>query len=88
MYLTDTRTSDGDPKEDGIRDSVASRGLGDVYKRQVYGNTGRISADLSSRALFFETHTHKVTKRALTCPLDYRICLKVLCQDFVALSWV
>ena len=22
--------------EDGIRDSVASRGLGDVYKRQVY----------------------------------------------------
>ena len=22
--------------EDGIRDSVASRGLGDVYKRQIY----------------------------------------------------
>ena len=26
----------GDPAEDGIRDSVASRGLGDVYKRQPY----------------------------------------------------
>ena len=25
--------------EDGIRDSVASRGLGDVYKRQSSGNT-------------------------------------------------
>ena len=25
--------------EDGIRDSVASRGLGDVYKRQVYFRT-------------------------------------------------
>ena len=24
--------------EDGIRDLVRSRGLGDVYKRQVYGN--------------------------------------------------
>ena len=25
--------------EDGIRDSVASRGLGDVYKRQVVGGS-------------------------------------------------
>ena len=28
--------------EDGIRDLVRSRGLGDVYKRQAYPFTGRI----------------------------------------------
>ena len=27
--------------EDGIRDSVASRGLGDVYKRQINWSPGR-----------------------------------------------
>ena len=27
--------------EDGIRDSVASRGLGDVYKRQIINNPQR-----------------------------------------------
>ena len=32
--------------EDGIRDSVASRGLGDVYKRQA--NTGAYGMSLSS----------------------------------------
>ena len=29
--------------EDGIRDLVRSRGLGDVYKRQVYGDGGAVS---------------------------------------------
>ena len=29
--------------EDGIRDLVRSRGLGDVYKRQVVGNVGKQS---------------------------------------------
>ena len=28
--------------EDGIRDSVASRGLGDVYKRQLDNDTDRL----------------------------------------------
>ena len=28
--------------EDGIRDLVRSRGLGDVYKRQALGNVGRL----------------------------------------------
>mgnify|MGYP003381477926 CR=1 FL=1 len=28
--------------EDGIRDLVRSRGLGDVYKRQIYASTHRI----------------------------------------------
>ena len=27
--------------EDGIRDAQESRGLGDVYKRQVYSNSGK-----------------------------------------------
>ena len=27
--------------EDGIRDAQESRGLGDVYKRQIYGTTSR-----------------------------------------------
>ena len=32
--------------EDGIRDLVRSRGLGDVYKRQVLGFAGDINAQL------------------------------------------
>ena len=34
--------------EDGIRDLVRSRGLGDVYKRQVRRNAGRWDGFLSS----------------------------------------
>ena len=33
--------------EDGIRDLVRSRGLGDVYKRQTLGNSGAASEDFS-----------------------------------------
>ena len=31
--------------EDGIRDLVRSRGLGDVYKRQVHSESGRMTFD-------------------------------------------
>ena len=33
--------------EDGIRDLVRSRGLGDVYKRQGYASTDRTAGDLA-----------------------------------------
>ena len=38
--------------EDGIRDSVASRGLGDVYKRQVRTTQGK------EKSYVFETLVH------------------------------
>ena len=34
--------------EDGIRDLVRSRGLGDVYKRQVLGEVALLGVDLLS----------------------------------------
>ena len=33
--------------EDGIRDLVRSRGLGDVYKRQIFAWTGPFAPDLA-----------------------------------------
>ena len=36
--------------EDGIRDLVRSRGLGDVYKRQAWTSEGRCHADASDDA--------------------------------------
>ena len=35
--------------EDGIRDLVRSRGLGDVYKRQVFSRYPRVVRDLASK---------------------------------------
>ena len=35
--------------EDGIRDLVRSRGLGDVYKRQVEGRRKRVHGGMSKR---------------------------------------
>ena len=35
--------------EDGIRDAQESRGLGDVYKRQIYNEGGMYSPDGSTR---------------------------------------
>ena len=36
--------------EDGIRDAQESRGLGDVYKRQMYAQSGlKVFATISSR---------------------------------------
>ena len=42
--------------EDGIRDLVRSRGLGDVYKRQVLDYDVTTSADgiLATRCLFYQ----------------------------------
>ena len=39
--------------EDGIRDLVRSRGLGDVYKRQVYHLFDFVIVDNGWRPLFF-----------------------------------
>ena len=36
--------------EDGIRDLVRSRGLGDVYKRQTYDCSGKFNADKNTHA--------------------------------------
>ena len=49
--------------EDGIRDLVRSRGLGDVYKRQVLVEHGfRLPSALDNRPLNFaefQTHQHQ-----------------------------
>ena len=44
--------------EDGIRDLVRSRGLGDVYKRQARGGLHR---DLSARQLHRALQRHRTT---------------------------
>ena len=44
--------------EDGIRDSVASRGLGDVYKRQIIS----ILQDLHRRFIVGQNKTHVIVE--------------------------
>ena len=43
--------------EDGIRDLVRSRGLGDVYKRQPPSNTSRLEARSGALPLCCDSHS-------------------------------
>ena len=60
--------------EDGIRDSVASRGLGDVYKRQVqrYGKGGSIAGAISIPT----RHIHQTIEMANKA--DIKNCIALL----------
>ena len=57
--------------EDGIRDLVRSRGLGDVYKRQVLAiiRDGKVSTD--SRSESQVGHLHPLKKRAVVVAVSY-----------------
>ena len=47
--------------EDGIRDLVRSRGLGDVYKRQAYGSVvGIIEGQTPGKTILLDAHTDTV----------------------------
>ena len=56
--------------EDGIRDLVRSRGLGDVYKRQ----SSRIPG-LNSEAIFLTVLTVSSIKRIMPCIFSFNACL-------------
>ena len=45
--------------EDGIRDAQESRGLGDVYKRQIQHNFNRVADLLAARCLHTRRETGK-----------------------------
>ena len=65
--------------EDGIRDLVRSRGLGDVYKRQVYGGVHQ------QGALLGDDQQNPGAYRADASRLDRRSALRVGAYD-VALN--
>ena len=51
--------------EDGIRDLVRSRGLGDVYKRQVVQRTGLRRCDRLNRADLVRVERHRPGRLAI-----------------------
>eukprot|EP00657_Telonema_sp_P-1_P012092 TRINITY_DN836_c0_g1_i1.p1 TRINITY_DN836_c0_g1~~TRINITY_DN836_c0_g1_i1.p1 ORF type:complete len:117 (-),score=53.75 TRINITY_DN836_c0_g1_i1:227-577(-) len=71
--------------EDGIRDLVRSRGLGDVYKRQVQ-NTGTKPVYDITLVATYNTNLYKVEQPSIQVPvlvpgLQYKFTLDVLCTD-------
>ena len=56
--------------EDGIRDLVRSRGLGDVYKRQQHG-TGRLAEDVAEEYAAQKRHApHSRRRDPVGCTLS------------------
>ena len=61
--------------EDGIRDLVRSRGLGDVYKRQLFRLFLRVRADtqppqgLFPRSAAFATHADDAARERIFAPI-------------------
>ena len=53
--------------EDGIRDLVRSRGLGDVYKRQVLAKAGT-NAGANHRVIFNDQDAHRELRLIGTLP--------------------
>ena len=51
--------------EDGIRDLVRSRGLGDVYKRQTLRRVGRLASTVVAKTLFIGNLSYRATAAEL-----------------------
>ena len=57
--------------EDGIRDLVRSRGLGDVYKRQLRSGAGGVEADAVDRFPDHVDHVLAMMSPAGAAPVSY-----------------
>ena len=57
--------------EDGIRDLVRSRGLGDVYKRQLLLNERREGGGIAERAHVQSAERDAALKRQVEIPVSY-----------------
>ena len=57
--------------EDGIRDLVRSRGLGDVYKRQVYTNLSNGGQGIFSSKTTFTRKDIALSNATLDSPVSY-----------------
>ena len=66
--------------EDGIRDTPTSRGLGDVYKRQLQDSTDNSSIDKDETSLDWQEYFSQLqdTTDALSCHIHLPVCLWIM----------
>ena len=57
--------------EDGIRDLVRSRGLGDVYKRQVLGDIIDVVSSFSVASAYRGRFTQRLVRQSTGEPVSY-----------------